>query len=110
MLQKMAPHLVHTVRGVQFRCLDNLVLRALDGCIGSHEVDDESGDAEERGSNEGHLLVPALSLVLLEACYDVEEDGKDDDACDDEDRYDQSYGIEVLSYQLRRVARIGVAY
>ena len=64
-------------------------------CIGSHEIDNESGDADKRGSDQGHLLVPTLSLVLLEVCYDVEDDGKDDDAGYDEDWYDQSYGIEV---------------
>ena len=42
--------------------------------------------------------MPTLSLVLLEACYDVEDDGKDDDAGYDEDWYDQSYGIELLSH------------
>ena len=46
----------------------------------------------------GHYLVPTLSLVLLEACYDMEDDGKEDDAGYDEDWYDQSYSIEVLSH------------
>ena len=95
LMLQVAPYLVHTVCGVEFRSLDIFVLCALDSRIGSHEIYNESGDAEERGSDQGHYLVPTLSLVLLEACYDVEDDGKDDDAGNDEDWYNQSYGIEV---------------
>lgn len=45
--------------------------------------------------------MPTVGLILLKACYDVEDDGIDNDNNNDEDRNNPSNGIKFLFNQLK---------